>query len=649
MIKLKIQKLLNKVVLSAFGLENGETKVALTENPLFGDYTTNIALQLSKLITKKDYQSPRAIANMVVELLSKEETPFLERIEIAGPGFINFYLKPKDLVADLHQAEMVFDQIGQGKKVLLEHTSVNPNKAMHIGHLRNAIIGDSLARILKRVGFQVEIQNYIDDTGVQVVDTYIALKHKDELGLRPKRDNEALDDYYWEAYATVNRKYQEDPEFLKYKPLVLAALEDEDSIVAKDVKQIAQSMVKATEKTLLERFDIVHDLYIWESDILRCGFWDQAFEILKLTSGFEQEKTGPNKGTWLVRVSKKTAQSKETEELAKQEGSDERSSLVDVNRQDKIFVRSDGTTTYIAKDFAYNLWKFGLLGKDFKYIIWDDLKTHKIYSSDPTGVDIKGFGKGDLVYTLIDERQSYLQQVLLECFQKLGYQKQAQNFKHVSYGVVSLSKATASSLGLDVSEEKSSYSMSGRKGVGVEVKKLHDLLTEKAASEKAARKDTSSTLTSSQFAASALKYFLLKFNSATEIVFDFEQALSIYGATGPYLQYSYARVSSILEKAKDFAWDDYSYEPDQDELFIIKLLLEWPDVLKDAAIHLEPSNVATYTYTLAQKLNNFYETHRVMGADSKDEQLFRLGLLKKAKIILSDTLDTLGIIAPERM
>lgn len=619
MIKKQLEEDLKKAI-QDLGYKSTDIVLSISQNLSFGDYSSNIALQLSKLELREGKQSPQEIANEILEKLGKPD--YLEKAETAGPGFLNFFIKPEVFNKDLSNIEEGFgyNAIGKGKKVILEHTSVNPNKAMHIGHLRNAVLGDALVRILKKNGYEVEVQNYIDDTGIQVADTYIGTKY---LDFRAKDPSEPLEDYYWEIYTAVNHKYEEDPDFLKHREEVLKGVEDPESEIAKEVKRIAIEMTQAIEKTLVE-FDIYHDVYVWESDILKFQFWKQAFEILKKTPGFEKEETGKNKGTWLVRLG---------------EGGDEE------HTADKIFVRSDGTATYTAKDFAYNLWKFGLLGQDFRYKVWDQPNGHEIYTTAFDGKEMDWFDKGNLVYTVIDERQSYLQQVIIEVFRRLGYQKQAESLKHISYGVVTLSTKTAEALGLMLNGEKKSYAMSGRKGIGVKVRDLRDLLAQKIKEE---NKGTEGALDPIKISSSAIKYYMLKYNPNTEIIFDFDQALSIYGATGPYLQYTHARVSSILEKAGAVA-GEVDYLPNKDELLLIKNLLWWPILLEEASKSLEPSAIATFAVTLAQAFNTFYERNSVLSAKTEEEKVFRTNLVRKFQIVFKDILDTLGIEAPKRM
>lgn len=620
MIKQRLKEDLKKAV-EDLGFPTADIFLSISPKPEFGDYSTNIALQLAKQPQANLKQNPEEIAKKILGNLG--HLSYLDKSELKAPGFINFFIKPEVLAADLKEIKEKFgwNNLGVGQKVVLEHTGVNPNKAMHIGHLRNAVLGDTLVRILKRSGYKVEVQNYIDDTGVQVTDTYVGTKY---LNFRSKDTSERLDDYYWDLYSAVNRRYEEDPNFLKHREEALKAVEDPGSEIAGEVKKIATEMTEAIEENLA-KFDIFHDLLVWESDILKFKLWQQAFELLKKTPGFEKEEVGKNKGTWLVRFG---------------EGGD------DEHTSDKIFVRSNGTATYTAKDFAYNLWKFGLLGSDFKYKLWGELVGHKVYTTAFDGAEMDRFDKGDLVYNVIDERQSYLQQVILEIFKRLGYKKQTESFKHVAYGVVTLSAKTAEDLGLMLSEQKKSYAMAGRKGIGIKVRDLLDLLTKRIVEEK---KGTEGGLAPLKIATSAIKYYMLKYNPSTEIIFDFDQAISLYGATGPYLQYTHARAFSILDKAgKDFSLET-GYLPNGAELSLIKKLLEWPDLVKEAERTLEPSSIATFAFELAQLFNTFYEKNRIINAQNPEEKAFRVILVQKFQMVFKDVLGTLGIEAPKAL
>lgn len=624
MIKQQLEDDLKKAV-GDLGYPATDIVCSIPKNSGFGDYSSNIALQLAKQLSAISHQSSEQIANKIKNNLGN--LSYLSHLEIKGGGFINFFIKPEKFAEELVEINENFgkSEKGKGKKVIVEHTGVNPNKAMHIGHLRNALIGDSLVRILRKSGYEVEVQNYIDDTGIQVADTYIGTKY---LNFRARNQSESIEDYYWDIYTAVNKKYKEDPAFLLHREEVLKGIEDSDSEIAKEVKTIAEEITSWIQKKLAE-FDIYHDLYVWESDILRFNFWDKAFEILKNTTGFEKETEGKNAGTWLVRFG---------------DSDDEEHST------DKIFVRSNGTITYTAKDFAYNLWKFGLLEKDFKYKFYANKPEGEIYTTSIKGQDMDRFAKGDLVLTVIDERQSYLQQVIIEIFKRLGYQKQAEGLKHIAYGVVTLSTKTAQALGLMLEEQKKSYAMSGRRGIGVKITDLQALLVTKIHKEREGKEQKDGGLALSKIANSAIKYFMLKYHSSTEVVFDFDQALTIYGTTGPYLQYTHARAFSILEKTKELKeFADEKYVPNTEELILIKNLLEWPDILKEAEENFEPSGIATFSFKLAQSFNAFYEKHQVSNADTEREKMFRVTLVTRFKLVFEDVLDILGIEAPERM
>jgi arginyl-tRNA synthetase len=615
--------------IKSLGFKASDIVVSISEKEEFGDYTTNSPLQLAKQNSQNRYQSSLEIAKAIIEKLGHPD--YLERVDIAGPGFLNFFIKPEIFAKEVDQLTLknLVPNLGENKKVILEHTSVNPNKAMHIGHLRNAVIGDSLVRTLRKIGYQVQAQNYIDDTGVQVTDTFIAKSQRQKLGIREKEETESLEDYYWDIYSEINRLYQEKPELLKVREEVMKEVEEGSNQTASGVKEVAVEMTKAITQ-LLATFDIYHDLLVWESDILKIGLWKKAFDLLITTQGFEKETEGKNKGTWLVRFG---------------EGGD------DEHTQDKIFVRSNGTATYTAKDFAYNLWKFGLLPIDFTYQVWEKIGSQTIFTTDPKGHPNDQFKKSDLVYTVIDQRQSYVQEVIKELLERLNFSNQAKNFRHVSYGVVSLSANTAKALGIILEEGKNTYAMSGRKGIGIKVRDLQSLLVAKLEEEKPEKLGNErggNRITADRIANCAIKYYMLKYNSNSEIVFDFDQALSVYGATGPYLQYTYARVWGILEKAKDLKDKEAKYTPNSTETHLIKKMLEWSTVLTTFNLELEPVTIANYAYELAQSFNSFYEKNQVVMALS-NERAFRVELVKKFEIIFKDVLDSLGIEAPERM
>ena len=286
---------------------------------------------------------------------------------VTPPGYIGFKIDYSALAADtIEEIRTKGDAFGSassdGLKVIIEHTNVNPNKAMHIGHIRNAIIGDSAARILRRLGNQVEVCNYIDDTGVQVADVVVGMLYLDEPvydggdDMSPfwaKYDGSRSFDYYcWDLYTRVQQDFQINERLAARRAEALHELEEGKSAIAKFGKELATRIVRAHLATVA-RLNIFYDLLNWESDILKRGFWQAAFEKLKSQGGVRYEESGPNVGCWVVPFGQGIVETDEG-----------------IRSEDKILVRSNCTITYTAKDVAYQMWKLGVLGVDFLYRLW---------------------------------------------------------------------------------------------------------------------------------------------------------------------------------------------------------------------------------------------------------------------------------------
>ncbi|MEF8847213.1 MAG: arginine--tRNA ligase, partial [Candidatus Paceibacterota bacterium] len=502
-----------------------------------------------------------------------------------------------------------------------------PNKAMHIGHLRNSCIGDTVARILRKNNYEVEVQNYVDDTGVQVVDTLLGLEEID----KEKPEDQPFDHFCWDIYAEINSRMKEDRELQDKEEELLRKIEERDPSVAERARSTAKRIVNAHLKTC-ENFNIGFDLLVWESDILEAGFWNQTFEELKNKDNFTLKDFGPQSGCWVV----------ETD-------SDEFS--------DKVFVKSDGTATYTAKDLAYHRWKFGVMDEDFKYKEFDDPTLEKQpWSSDmEEGNEEEDFGEGDRVVNVIDISQRYPQAVLKKSLESLGYEKQAENFRHLKYAMVFLSLPTAEKLGVDIIEEKDQYSISGRRGIGITVDDLLDLITERVEEEfegEEYEEIKEEEVDDQDIAAAAIRYHFLKYDSLKPVVFDLEDSIQVLGDTGPYLQYSYARAQGILRKAKK---EEYLQEDlvvpenlEDPEAHLIKLLTLFPDKVKQCGDDLDVNTFTDYAFDLAHGFNYFYEEAPVLGSEG-DRKEFRLFLVKAFSYTMKNLLDILGIIAPERI
>ncbi|OKP88545.1 arginine--tRNA ligase [Paenibacillus helianthi] len=611
-----LEQSVNQVIRS-LGAESAEPVTVALEQPAnadFGDYSSNIAMQLAKKLRK----APMTIAGLITAELKQMSITggLFERIEIAAPGFINMYINWQEWAG--YSFEL---PTGSGEKVIVEHTSVNPNKSMHIGHLRNSCIGDALVRILRKTGYNVEVHNYVDDLGNQLADTVVGLLHVPLAG-----EHVRFGDYCWDIYAAINKEYALQPERVHKRTDILHELEEGHGNTAWLGQLVAERIVKE-HVAEMDNFGIGYDLLVWESSILKEGFWSSAFSLLKETAVFVQETEGKLAGCWIL----------------KQPGADGTESDSEDHQKDKVLVRSNGILTYTAKDIAYHLWKFGLLDKDFSYSEFNS----GLWTTGLTGGPM-AFGKADRVVNIIDYRQEYPQAMVKQALEVLGYGEQAEKLNHVSYGVVSLSPASAAELGIDTSEGKSSYAMSGRQGIGVKVSDLVQLME---SSIEAARSDKTG-LSSRLIATAAIRYYLLRFNLGTEIVFDFKQATEISGNTGVYLMYTFARAGRVLSKADSPAEQEavpqFPAQLEKAELALLRQLSTWEDTLYTASRELTPGSICNYAHTLASLFNNFYSNCPILKGEDTSIR-FRIWLTLRFQNTLGEVLDVLGLPKPDRM
>ena len=376
--------------------------------------------------------------------LGRVKLPYIKEVLVTPPGYLKFKIDHARYVKSIidrvmkEGASFGRSNTGRKRKVLVEHTNVNPNKAMHIGHLRNAIIGDSVVRMLRKLNYDVEACNYIDDTGVQVADVVVAMLYMDEphydggssdfSSIWAKYDSSQPFDYWcWDVYAGVARAYEDDEKLKARRAEVLHLIEAQDNPIAKFAREVAVRVVRAHLATV-GRLNVYYDLLNWESDIFLRGFWTTAFELLKSSGAVVYETEGPNAGCWIVKFGKGVFM---TDDGLKSE--------------DKVLVRSNGTVTYTGKDTAYQMWKFGVLGRDFLYKLWGTQPNgQELWTTAPDGRQKGCFGRASKVINVIDVRQSYTQQIVYDCLRKLGYSKEARNSVHLDYEIVVLSNAAAS-------------------------------------------------------------------------------------------------------------------------------------------------------------------------------------------------------------
>ena len=617
--------------------------MAPTPDPKMGDLALTFPFQLAKKLKK----APRAIALEAAPLLASAAG--VVKAEVAGGGFINLWLDKAAVFADALRGAGRTSLGPDEAKVIIEHTNINPNKAAHIGHLRNACLGDALARCLRFKGETVEVQNYIDDTGVQVVDVVFGFmelekKRLDDLERIPGK----FDYYCWDLYARASAYLAEHPEAQAAKAAIMKRIEHAQDPEYALSRYVSRRIVRAHLATM-NRLGISYDVLPCESTILHLKFWEKAFALLKERQAIYLAAEGENKGCWVMRL-------EEDEE------------------REKVIVRSDGTVTYVGKDIAYQLWKFGLLGRDFYYepFAEEDGRTLWISSSTPAPAAPR-FGAATKVYNVIDTRQSYLQKVVVQGLRALKYEAQAAKSVHFSYEMVALSPKSLGELGYaasDEEKERSFLEVSGRKGLGVKADDLLDRLEDKARAEiekrNAALPEAERRKIAKEIASGALHYFMLKFARNSLIVFDFEEALSFEGETGPYLQYTAVRLASIFRKLKErTGLDESGILPPADgrpllprglseaetadfwDLVLTAASLE-EEVLRSAAA-LEFSHLAKFAFLLCQKFNGYYHKYPVLAEADDALRAFRLLTVRYIKEQLHCALGLMGIPPPERM
>jgi arginyl-tRNA synthetase len=632
-----------------------------------GDLAVPLAFELARRLRK----APRAIAQEIAGGLGAIEG--VARVEPTPNGYINFFLdRPSHVRAWILAAEA--PAVG-AVKAIVEHTAINPNKAAHIGHLRNAALGDAFGRLLRYLGRTVEIQNYIDDTGVQVADVAVGfreLEGQDLDGVRRIAETTRFDYYCWDLYARVTEWYDQDKSRLAVRSRALHDIEHGGNPTADMAAFIADRVVRRHLETMA-RLDIGYDLLTWEGDILRLHFWNHAFEFLKQTGAVFLQPEGKLKGCWVMRI--------EDEDPAASTAGDEPAVEAETEAgeepREKVIVRSDGTVTYVGKDIAYQLWKFGLLGRDFFYRTFATGADGKVLWSTTSEPQADGpappaFGKASWVCNVIDTRQSYLQKLVKQALAALGYGDQAAHSIHYSYEMVALSHSTARELGYDTSADadRPFVEVSGRKGLGVKADDLIDRLRAKASQEVARRNPELAPAEveriAETIATAALRYFMVKFSRGKVIVFDIDEALSFEGESGPYLQYAAVRANNIFNKLKERlgldergVLDALASTPDtaltagdDDSHELWGLVLEagrLDEVVEQAVRTLELSVVAKYAFGLAQAFNAFYHRYPILNEERADVRIWRAAAVAIYRNQLTRALQLMGCSVPARM
>ena len=645
----------------------------------FGEFATPVAFELARKLRK----APKKIAEEMVGALTSSgagAAPGFAGFEVAGAGYINARLDRRAFAQALAQSGEP-EAPAQKLHSLVEHTSINPNKAAHVGHLRNAILGDTFVQLLRAAGQQVDVQNYIDNTGVQVADVVVGLVHLEalnqagleELMAELREDGERLDYYCWDLYARVSSWYDADPaEAPARKKLrldTLHAIEAGGNETAQIAELVSTAVLRRHLETML-RLGIEYDLLPRESEILRLHFWDLAFEQLKAKGVLYFETEGKNKGCWVMKRAgnreQGTGYRSEGESTAEEEGQD---SSQGPDEDAKVIVRSNGTVTYVGKDIAYHLWKFGLLGKDFGYRKFFEYADRCCWISAETGErDHPQFGGAQAIYNVIDSRQADPQANVIEALRGLGYTEQAARFTHFSYAMVVLTPQCALDLGYELSEEDRArpfIEVSGRKGFGVKADDLIDKLISATRAEvdsrhpelEAAERDA----TARAIAVGALRYFMLRYTRNSVIAFDFKDALSFEGETGPYLQYAVVRVRSIFRKAgttAEAALDAlggldvgrYLTGEGSEGIWEVWLRAGKTTLLLEQCIETaEPAYLAKHAFQLAQDFSNFYRLHHILSEEDPARKALLLATAAVTERELVRVLGWMGVEAPEVM
>ncbi len=655
---------LRGVLKSKYDLELQNIAIEIPPDLKFGELSTPIAYELARKLRK----APKIIAQEIVAALGTLDG--FSGFEVAGAGYINARLD-RASGARLVASGAGLELKPSGLHSLVEHTSINPNKAAHVGHLRNSILGDTFVRLLRAAGQKVDVQNYIDNTGVQVADVVVGFLHLEGRSLADvralfdelKQKGERIDYYCWDLYARTSQWYEqgsdeENAERKKLRYATLHELERGGNETAAAAELISTAVLRRHLETML-RLDIEYDFLPRESEILHLKFWDAAFEQLKKTGVLYFENEGKNTGCWVMTRPGAATQPVQDENGPK--GTDEDA---------KVIVRSNGTVTYVGKDIAYHLWKFGLLGKDFGYKPFFTYPNHECWISAEKGDEPHPhFGGAQAIYNVIDTRQSDPQANVIQALRGMGYTDQADRYTHFSYEMVALTPRCAVELGYDVSAEdlaRSYIEVSGRKGFGVKADDLIDKLIVATRAEVNSRQTGSDDIErqkiAEQIGIGALRYFMLKFTRNSVIAFDFKDALSFEGETGPYIQYAVVRARNIFRKAgttpeavlAEFAElaDAAPYLAGEENEDIWGLWLRAARrtlVLEQCISSSEPAYLAKHAFQLAQEFNNFYHRHHILTEEDPARKTFLLATAAAALRELVVILGWLGIESPEAM
>ena len=619
-IKLNLEKIIDKYDIQTINILVEPSK------PGFGDATSNVAFLLAKQLRSK----PTDIATDIAEQYKSLDHYLISNVISHPSGNLNFELDwhrfTKLVLVESQSDKFGRVDIGNGLSIIVEHTSVNPNKALHIGHLRNMIIGDVISRILTSVNYNVHVLNYIDDLGLQIADIVVGFKH---LGFAYEPPNNKSFDHYCgdDIYVQVHKQHQIDPKLDAIRKDILIKLEDITSEIGQFGQKITRRVLACQLQTCWN-IGVFYDCLNFESHIISSGLWSELFVKLKDMNLIEFENEDKNAGCWVVRG----------------------------KYSDKVIVRNNGTATYIAKDISYAAWKLGLVSDPFHYVHYDTKQPNskilwKSVLND--GKDIT-FPAAKVI-TVIDSRQARLQEIITSLLTRLKSDPNA--YVHLSYGSVTLSPDTAKMMGVDTDGKQKQ--MSGREGIYVSIDAVYNMLRERAAEETRLRnqdmsQDDINTI-SHNIAVGTLRYEMIKQDLDRPIIFDLSRSLSLTGDTVAYLMYTHARACRILEKSGSKLDDIDRNEINCNlltthiELELIKNIGMYPIHVHAAAKNLSPKVIARYCHDLSVLFNSFYEKSKVLDIDDSLLEVARLCLVDSFRNVIESALDMLGIVAVEKM
>ncbi len=653
----------------SYGLDLEKVVIEQPPRVELGEYALPLAFELAKTLRK----APRKIAEEIVVGIGAIEG--FEKLEVAGAGYINARVNRAAVAAALAKNEQPGGEVHAGK-VLVEHSSINPNKAAHIGHLRNAILGDTFVRLLQFAGREVDVQNYIDNTGAQVADVVVGFLHlekKSRTEVEQLTRQPRFDYYCWDLYAKVSQWYERDAQNKQVRLAALHEIEEGGNETAAVAELISTAVLRRHLETM-DRLDIEYDFLPRESEILRLHFWDAAFAKLKESGVLSFESEGKNKGCWVMRRAgtlKATSKALTTEDTEDTEEITEES----ISEEDqKVIVRSNGTVGYVGKDIAYHMWKFGLLGRDFGYRRFYQYPNGQQcwISAEQGEPEHPHFGGVAEIYNVIDARQSEAQNTVIEALRGLGHGDRAEHYTHFSYEMVALTPRCAAELGYELSEDEKArpyIEVSGRKGFGVKADDLLDTLIASAKGEVDSRHaelaDSERREIAEQIAIGALRYFMLKYTKPSVIAFDFKDALSFEGETGPYAQYAVVRATNIFRKGgldpdafcRDVVCNVSLADLTQfltgevaNELWELWLVASKTSYVIDQCIATtEPAYLAKHVFQLAQLFNTFYHRYPILNEPDETRKKFLLATAGVVRRELIRALGVMGITVPPVM